>query len=196
MKVILASSSPRRVELLTHMGIEFKSQPADIDETPLKKETPVKMVARLAEGKAMAVFDSAPKGEVLIIAADTTVVHPNGKKILAKPENHVESFQMIQSIQGKTHDVLTGFSVLHRNAKGKVFLKTKVIQTKVKIRKLTKKEILAYVATGEGLDKAGAYGAQGVGMGLIESIQGSYTNVVGLPVAELWEEIKKWIPKA
>ncbi len=192
LKVILASGSPRRKELLTWAGVEFEIMISDIDETPRKKESPAQMVKRLSSEKALAVgqrfFETGDS--VIIIAADTTVVSPKGK-ILGKPIDHLDAFKMITAIQGKTHQVLTGYSLV-KVSKGKV-VKTvsKVIKTLVTMRTLSPSDRKYYLSRGESMDKAGAYAAQGYGMVLIEKISGSYTNVVGLPMKEVIEDLKK-----
>ena len=191
-KVILASGSPRRKELLTWAGVEFEIMVSDVDETPLKKETPAAMVKRLSHEKALAVGQKIVTGSetVVIIAADTTVVSPKGK-ILGKPVDEKDALKMISAIQGKTHTVLTGYS-LAKVTKGKV-VKTvsKVVKTLVTMRKLNKSEQEFYLSRGESMDKAGSYAAQGYGMVLIEKINGSYTNVVGLPMKEVLEDLRK-----
>jgi len=192
MKVILASGSPRRKELLTWAGVPFEIRISEIDETPRRKESPLAMVKRLSLEKALAVATSHvhPDERVVIIAADTTVVSPIGK-ILGKPVNEVEAMKMINAIQGKTHRVLSGFCLVQVSG-GKVLKKvSKVVKTSVTMRKLNQQEQQDYLSRGESMDKAGAYAAQGFGMVLIEKISGSYTNVVGLPMKEVLEELKK-----
>lgn len=181
--LVLASGSPRRKELLEKAGLQFEVFVSDIDETPKKKETPKQMVARLSREKARAVHSKYP--QAFVLAADTTVVSFNGKN-LGKPADHSEASRMIQSLQGKLHRVYTGYTILF----GKKSI-TRVIETKVKMRKLDARDIEAYIATGECMDKAGAYAAQGHGMVLIEKILGSYTNVVGLPTAEVLHDLKR-----
>jgi septum formation protein len=191
-KVILASGSPRRKELLSWAGIEFEILISDIDETPRKKETPAAMVKRLSHEKAMAIGGRVndSKEVMVIIAADTTVVSPKGK-ILGKPVDEKDALKMISQIQGKTHAVLTGYALV-KVVKGKI-VKTvsKVVKTMVTMRKLSKTEQQFYLSRGESMDKAGAYAAQGYGMVLIEKISGSYTNVVGLPMKEVLEDLQK-----
>lgn len=196
MTIILASTSPRRIELLTNVRIPFFTRPPTTDETPKKGESPQKMVTRLARDKAGAVLDGAVRdfGKVLIIAADTTVVAPGGKQVLGKPETRTEAAQMLRRLAGKSHTVLTGYCLLQggpkTSSKLKVRQKVRVVRTRVRMRKLSTEQIERYLDWGESMDKAGAYAAQGYGMSLIESIQGSYTNVVGLPLAELLGDIR------
>lgn len=189
MKIILASGSPRRKELLTWAGIGFEINVPNVDETPLKNETPAKMVRRLSIMKAHTVAKASTE-EVIVIAADTTVVSPRGKN-LGKPESLKEAAKMIAAIQGMTHKVLTGYAIV-KSKNGKI-LKTisKVVSTSVTMRKLSKEQIQFYLAQGESMDKAGAYAAQGFGMVLIEKINGSYTNVVGLPMSEVLADLGK-----
>ena len=190
-KVILASGSPRRKELLTWAGIEFEITISDVDETLIPKEKPIQMVRRLSREKAEAVGRGLTKASnVIIVAADTTVVSPKGK-ILGKPRDLKEAFKMISELQGKTHRVLTGYSLVKVN-KGKIEQKlSKVVSTLVTMRALSVAERKFYLSQGESMDKAGAYAAQGFGMVLIEKIQGSYTNVVGLPMNEVLRDLFK-----
>lgn len=190
--IVLASGSPRRKELLTWAGVEFEILVSDIDETPKKKETPSEMVRRLSKEKAHAVGKNliAVNRDAVVIAADTTVVSPRGK-ILGKPVDLDEAYKMISELQGKTHQVLTGYSIV-KVKNGKI-LKTvsKVVKTAVTMRRLSTDERKFYLSQGESMDKAGAYAAQGFGMVLIEKISGSYTNVVGLPMSEVIQDLKK-----
>ncbi|MBL7716927.1 MAG: septum formation protein Maf [Bdellovibrionales bacterium] len=189
--IVLASASPRRVELLKGMGLEFYVRKPDVDETVLPREKPLAMVKRLSESKASTVVQELLRevGMGLVIAADTTVVSPKGE-ILGKPANSDESFRMVSALSGKVHKVLTGYTIIlgAREMKPKIW--SRVVTTSVKFRKLSKQQIQQYVDTGEGLDKAGAYAIQGRGSSLILSITGSYTNVVGLPIAELAEDLR------
>ena len=196
-KILLASSSPRRKELLSLAGVTFEIKIPDVDETPVPNETPVQMVKRLSLEKGMEVWRNflSGKDSAIILAADTTVVNVRDE-ILGKPRNRAEAVEMIQSLQGKPHLVYTGYAMLEV-VKGELRKKrTQAVKTKVFIRELTSAEVKAYVARGESLDKAGAYAAQGFGMTLIEKIEGSYTNVVGLPMAEVLVDLKKmgWKP--
>jgi septum formation protein len=198
--VVLASGSPRRTELLSWANVKHSILIPDVDETPLKKETPQKMVERLSLMKARAVAErliaagptaSAVKiAEQFVIAADTTVVSATNKN-LGKPETPEEAVKMMQALQGKRHFVFTGYTVLKiAGSKIKKEL-VKSVRTDVHMKKLSKGEILDYIAKGESMDKAGAYAAQGFGMVLIDRIVGSYTNVVGLPVAQVVQDLKK-----
>lgn len=190
--VVLASGSPRRKELLHWAGVSFEVIVSEVDETPRKKESPAQMVRRLSRDKAMAVGHQliSKSRDSIIIAADTTVVSPRGK-ILGKPEDLKDAFRMITELQGKTHQVLTGYSIV-KVKNGKIIKSvSKVVKTAVSMRKLSVEERHFYLSQGESMDKAGAYAAQGFGMVLIEKIRGSYTNVVGLPMNEVLSDLSK-----
>ena len=197
MRIILASTSPRRIELLTHAGVPFEMMAPHTDEIEDPRETPSAMVKRLAIEKAKAVAARLPElANTLIISADTTVVTPNGKTILAKPVDRKDALRMIRLLSGATHTVLTAYCLWVTPLKSKKSkCITRVIKTRVKIRKLSKAQCEAYIDTGESMDKAGAYGAQGKGMVLIDTIQGSYTNVVGLPMGPLMKDLEPWLKK-
>jgi septum formation protein len=171
--VVLASSSPRRRELLGRLGLDVTVRPVDVNETPHDNEDPVALVHRLARTKAAAA--PAPPGG-LVIAADTVVVLDD--RILGKPADDGDAAAMLAALAGRVHEVLTGVAVRHadREAVGHAV-------TAVTFRPLTPAEIAWYVATGEPRDKAGAYGLQGAGAVLVERIDGSDTNVIGLPLA-------------
>ena len=175
---ILASKSPRRIELLRQLGFEFDILPSEIDEDLIQGEPPHEHVIRLAEAKALDIGCRYP--DRWIIAADT-VVFVNGS-ILGKPRNEDEAFEMLSRLSGQEHFVLTGVSARHiRKEKGG----RQAVQTAVKMKVLLPAEMKWYVNTGEPFDKAGGYAIQGIGAFMIESIKGSYTNVVGLPLYEL-----------
>ncbi len=213
-RLILASTSPRRIELLRLAGLDPEVIAPNTDEIEIPGESPAKMVMRLAQEKAeasafKAMTHTAPKilhkQGLLIIAADTTVVAPGTKKevpqTLGKPINKADAARMLRLLSGKAHTVLTGYCILKLTPSGKKpgllesHVMGRVVQSTVKIRKLTAREITHYIATGEPMDKAGSYAAQGLGMALIEEIQGSYTNVVGLPVCQVLQDLEsrfKW----
>lgn len=147
------------------------------------------MVGRLALEKALVVSGLSKESHCIIIAADTTVVSPKGEN-LGKPIDSKDAIRLLKLILGKTHSVLTAYSILELK-NGRIVRKhSGTVQTKVRMRPLSSQGIQHYVSLGESLDKAGAYAAQGFGMNLIESISGSYTNVVGLPMAELLSDLK------
>lgn len=173
--MILASSSPRRKELLTQIGVRFKVAVEPVDETPLQGESPAAYVSRLALAKARAVSQKYPASVVL--GADTTVVLHDA--ILAKPDDEAHAFRMLSQLSGQTHQVLTAVALVQGGVQ-----RVECVATNVQFRPLTEAEIRTYVATGEPLDKAGAYGIQGKGAVLVAFIQGSYSNVVGLPLTE------------
>jgi septum formation protein len=172
-QVVLASGSPRRLELLRRIGVEPVVRAADIDETPLPGEAPVDVVARLARTKARAVERGT--GD-LVIAADTEVVL--GEAVLGKPDGDAGAVAMLRSLSGRTHRVITAVHVLHGDAEAAA-----VEETLVHVRPLDDTDIEAYVATGEPFGKAGAYAIQGAGGMFVDRIEGSDTNVVGLPLA-------------
>lgn len=193
MRLILSSQSPRRKELLTSCGFQFEVIAPKVEEFRVRGESPSQMVLRLACAKAQRVLaDLNDDSDCIVIAADTTVVAPGGRKVLEKPKDTADATRMIRLLQGRTHHVLTGYCILVRK-KGKKSFKKRVVKTSVEFRSLSAKEISTYAESGEGLDKAGAYGAQALGMILIRAVRGSYTNVVGLPVAELLEDLAPWI---
>ena len=173
-RLILASASPRRRELLAQAGYTFDVVPAHIDETPHADEDPAAYVARLALEKARAVHAQHPDATVL--GADTTVVL-NGE-VLNKPENIDEAARMLRALSGHTHQVHTGIAVVTGSTQ-----RTHVETTNVAFVPIPEDELAAYLATGDSLDKAGAYGIQGYAARWIPRIEGDYFNVMGLPVA-------------
>jgi len=179
-RLILASKSPRRFELLKQLGLDFEVIPSKIEEDIIPGESPKEHVIRLADTKALDVGNQYP--DDWVIGADT-IVYVDGV-ILGKPTNRKEAIKMLRMISGKEHRVLTGISVRHyKKEKGEC----EAVETAVKVKTLSPIEMEWYVNTGEPFDKAGGYGIQGIGSFMIESINGSYTNVVGLPLCELVE---------
>lgn len=183
-RFVLASSSPRRRELLASIGLQFDVIPSSVPEELQRGEAAEEYVIRLSRQKAAVVADA--NRDRWIIAADTIVVL--GDQILEKPHDAAEAKRMLGAIAGQTHVVYTGVTVkcLQNN-----YADTHVAASEVRMLPLNAKEIDWYVATGEPLDKAGAYAAQGVGALFIESIHGSYTNVVGLPLALLFQMLRR-----
>jgi septum formation protein len=175
--LVLASASPRRRELLAAAGIPFRVDAADIPEIRRRGESPLAFARRLAREKAQAVAARHPQARVL--AADTVVVL--GERALGKPRNTAEATRMLRALSGREHTVVTAFTLL---APGRP-PRTRAVRTRVVFRPLSRAEIDAYVATGDPLDKAGAYAIQGGAAGMIDRVSGSYTNVVGLPLAEV-----------
>jgi septum formation protein len=171
--LILASRSPRRAELLKAAGFAFTVRVADIDETPRKDESPPDYVLRLAHEKAHAVPRAADE---VILAADTTVVL--NSEILGKPTDHADATRMLTALAGRRHEVITGICLLHNN-----HVITDLATTAVWFAPLTPEEIAEYVASGEPMDKAGAYAIQGLASRFVQRIDGEYSNVVGLPVS-------------
>ncbi len=173
-RLILASGSPRRRAFLESLGLQFEVAPAELDETPLPAEAPRDYVRRLAAEKADAVGRRFPLAAVL--AADTTVVLED--QVLGKPEDAAEARRMLERLSGRSHRVLTGVA-LGGAAQGAV-----VVETEVRFRVLEEAQLRWYLASGEPMDKAGAYAIQGLGGAFVERITGSYSNVVGLPLVE------------
>ena len=171
-RLILASGSPRRRELLAYLGVPFDVRAPDVDETPLTGEQPAAYVERVARSKADAV-----DGE-LVVAADTTVVLDGS--IMGKPADPSDAARMLRALAGRDHEVLTAVAV-----KSGGTVTTTVVHTTVTMTSITDEDIEWYVATGEPLDKAGAYALQGTGGIFVTRLDGSASNVVGLPLAEL-----------
>ena len=174
---VLASGSPRRKDLLEGLGLTFEVVPSGVDECCSRDETPSELVQRWAHEKALAVSRRLPDRWVL--AADTIVLLDG--TVLGKPSGPAEAVEMLRRLSGNVHEVLSGICLLHRNG---TTSRLQCVRTEVLFKDLTPEEIDAYVSTGEPLDKAGAYGIQGMGAFLVRSIRGSYTNVVGLPLCE------------
>lgn len=179
MTLILASNSPRRRQLLSLAGWEFTVSIADVDETPLENETPADYVLRLAETKARVIAERT-EGEHLILAADTTVV--DGLDILGKPADETEAVAMLTRLRGRTHQVFTAIALLRKNDSR---LLTDLCITDVPMRDYTDEEIRAYAASGDPLDKAGAYAIQHAGFRPVARMDGCYAGVMGLPLCHV-----------
>ena len=177
-KLILASSSPRRRELLHQIGVSFDVKVADIDETPLQDEKPDQYVQRLALEKARKVAQNVSSP---CLGSDTSVVL-NGK-IFGKPSDSNEAREMLEQLSGQSHQVMSAVAIVETTDSGERS-DVVLVSTKVTFKKLTADQIDRYIATGEPADKAGAYGIQGKGALLVSGIEGSYSNVVGLPLTE------------
>ena len=186
MQLILASASPRRKELLSLFHIPFTIRVADIDETMDPNGTAFDEVARVSCLKARAVN---PKPDEIVIAADTIVVCQG--RILGKPHSEEEAVAMLRLLSGRDHQVMTGCTVLTADA-----CETFTEVTDLHFRELSQKEIEAYVATGEPMDKAGSYGIQGGAALFCEKMAGDYYNVMGLPVCRLYETLMQLVPEA
>ncbi|CAM3458029.1 Maf family protein [Cytobacillus oceanisediminis] len=180
--LILASSSPRRKELLENLHFTFEVSSSDVDESFDPWLTPDEIVKELAFRKADAVFKKYP--DAFVIGSDTVVVKDGN--VLGKPSSSEEAFSMLKSLSGTTHSVYTGVSILAPGKQIKFYEKTDVV-----FWELTDEEINSYIGTGEPFDKAGAYGIQGFGSVLVKSISGDYFSVVGLPVSRTVRELRK-----
>ena len=182
---ILASQSPRRIELLQQMGIENMAIiPSDIDEEALRGETPKEHTLRLSEEKAGAVAGLHP--EAWVLGADTIVVID--EEILGKPRHPAEAKEMLLRLSGREHRVFTGFTVLNRNRNISV---GQCVESSVLFRQITDDELAWYIKTPEPYDKAGGYAVQGIGAFFIKAIYGSYTNVMGLPLCEVVDALRQ-----
>lgn len=176
-RLVLASGSPRRQELLAGLGVAFTVRVADVDETPLPGEAVEPLVVRLAREKAAAVAEPG----AVVLAADTMVSCEG--RLLGKPVDAADATAMLRALSGRTHEVTTGVAVLaEREA-------TTAVVSRVTFVDLSDEDIAWYLATGEPFDKAGAYGLQGIGARFVRSIDGSPTNVIGLPLAETVEAL-------
>ncbi len=207
LRIILASASPRRKELLTQIGLSFEIITADVEEHA-QSSSPWEIVEELSATKAGAVLDmliseggkktiakestECPGEDLLIIGADTIVACDG--KILGKPADEREACAMLESLQGRTHQVYTGVTLYKYGARdGVTECRQFHEKTDVIFSAMSKEEIEAYVATGDPLDKAGSYGIQGLCARYISGIQGDYNNVVGLPVGRLYQEMKGYL---
>ena len=183
--VVLASSSPRRREILEKTGLKFMVDAAEINEDHGRRMKPAELAKTISLEKAKVVAARHPCS--IIIAADTFGVLDG--RLLGKPRDEDEARLMLESMGGRRHRVVTGFTILDTET-GKAV--SKAVETKVYFRKLDSEEIEAYVKTGEPLDKAGAYAIQGMGALLVEKIEGDYYNVIGLPLSSLARELKRF----
>ncbi len=187
--LILASASPRRRELLAQAGFTFEVRAAHVNEDPRPEEDPIAYVTRLAREKAQAVFDAVGDAEAVVLGADTTVTLDN--HMLGKPEDAVDAARMLRLLSGRTHRVMTGVALVTAR---RVEVAAEV--TGVRFLTLSDEEIAAYVATGEPMDKAGAYGIQGRAARWIPRVEGCYFNVVGLPLALVTTMLEVVMPTA
>jgi len=180
--LVLASGSPRRRELLADLGLDFTVNPSPLDEPPPESgEKPLDYVQRMAQLKTLDVAKDFSGSTV--IGADTIVVLKD--RIMGKPRNKMHALDMLSSLAGQTHHVITGFCIVLPGGE-KI---TKAISTEVDMRSSTESELMGYIETGEPTDKAGAYAIQGIGTFLVTAIRGSYTNVVGLPVSKVLDTL-------
>ena len=190
-KVILASGSPRRRELLAQIGIEFDVRVSEQEEI-YHSTVPEEIVKELALLKAEHVAENMQEEEragKVIIGVDTVVVQDG--RILGKPQGEEDAFRMLKKLQGRSHEVYTGTALLYFEGKEKKTV-NRAVKTNVYVHAMTEKEIQDYIASGEPMDKAGAYGIQGKFAAFIERIEGDYYNVVGLPVSFVYQCLKQW----
>lgn len=187
-KIILASGSPRRREIMQQVGIEFDIETSEEEELYHSTE-PEEIVKELALMKAQAVAGHHEKRGITVIGADTVVVYDG--KILGKPKDEDDAYRMIEMLQGEYHQVYTGVAILDYDTGGKEQIISHAEETKVYVVSMEPEEIRTYIATKEPMDKAGAYGIQGYFAAYIGRIEGDYYNVVGLPIAYVSGELKK-----
>lgn len=197
LKIILASGSPRRRELLGQIGLAFEVIASNAEEKSGAAD-PGSLVEELSCLKAEAALDMLEDGgeDVLVIGADTVVA--SGNQVLGKPSGPEAAFQMLKRLSGKTHEVYTGVTLLYKrggNGDGIPLVQRKVFHevTKVSFYPMTEGEIRHYIETGDCMDKAGAYGIQGIFARYVRGIEGDYNNVVGLPAGRLYQEAKEWL---
>ncbi len=184
MKLILASGSERRRHLLSWLGLPFEVAVSDFDENSVVEGDPARLVKRLAREKAKVVADRF--GEGLVIGADTVIAIEG--EVIGKPESREDAVRILTKLSGKTHAVFTGVCVINTKTNKEL---VEAERTEVTFRKLSEKEIVDYVATGEPLDKGGAYAIQMGARGFVSKVEGSYTNVVGLPLLVVVKLLKR-----
>lgn len=184
-KIVLASASPRRKEILSITGLPFFVDPSGYEEELDHTVNPHDLAKDLSQGKALNI--AGKYRNALIIAADTFIVF-NGR-LLGKPHTRAEAQKMLILLNGRSHSVITGYTVLDTSTGKKI---TRSVETTVWFKKMSRAQIDAYVKTGEPLDKAGAYAIQGLGAMIVKKIEGDYMNVVGLPLSDLAESLKKF----
>jgi septum formation protein len=185
-QIVLASGSPRRKEMLEKLGIEIAVIPSNAAEDELPGETPEEHVVRLSIDKAKEVAEREDVAGHWFIGSDTIVLQ--NKNILGKPTDNENAAEMLRSLSGSEHQVLSGYAIIDRQTREIV---ADVVATDVRFRQLTESEIAGYIASGEPMDKAGAYAIQGMGGVFVESINGSYNNVVGMPLCQVVEILKQ-----
>jgi septum formation protein len=186
-RLVLVSASPRRADLLAAAGFTFDVAPVEVDETPRASESPDAYVARLAAAKALAA-EAGGEGHAVLLGADTTVVLDG--RILGKPAGPPEATAMLEALAGRTHEVLTAVAVRHAGAE-----RVAVDCTQVTFAPMSEADIAWYVASGEPFDKAGGYGIQGRASRFVTRVEGSYSNVVGLPVALVVRLLREVCPR-
>lgn len=184
-KIVLASSSPRRKELLEKTGLQFIVDPGDYEEDMTMKLKPIELAKTLSRGKAESV--AKRHKNAIIIGADTFIAYKN--EVMGKPYTPPRAIARLKQLSGKTHSVITGFTIIDTRS-GKSI--SRAIESKVKLRKMTPREISAYVKTGEPLERAAGYAIQELGSVFIEKVDGDFFSVIGLPVYELVKELKRF----
>ena len=187
-KIILASASPRRRELMEQAGYEFEIQVSHKEETYVS-ETPAEIVKELALLKAKDIAEQNVQQDLIVIGADTVVAYEG--RILGKPKSREEAFEMIRSFQGDKHQVYTGVAILHYGQDGREEIINHAVKTDVYVNAMTEEEIWRYIDSDNVMDKAGSYGIQSGFAIHIEKIEGDYFNVVGLPISYIYEELRK-----
>ena len=189
-KIILASASPRRRELLTQAGYEFEIQVSHKEET-YTSEIPYEIVKELALLKAKDIAEQNDAKNMIIIGADTVVAHKGA--ILGKPKSKEDAFEMIKAFQGDKHQVYTGVAILDYDADGNETIVNHAVKTDVYVNSMTDDEIWKYIESDNVMDKAGSYGIQSGFAVYIEKIEGDYFNVVGLPISYIYEQLKQML---
>jgi septum formation protein len=184
-RIVLASTSPRRKELLGKIGLRFEVEPSNYEEDTPPGLEPHELARKISREKAKAV--ASKHKNAVVIAADTFIVF--GDRILGKPHTAIEAREMLKTLSGQSHSVVTGFSIMDTET-GKTLSRS--IETRVYIKKLSRAEIDAYIKSKEPLDKAGAYAIQGLGAVIVEKIEGDYFNVIGLPLSALTAALKQF----
>ena len=185
--IILASTSPRRKELLEQTGLPFTIEASDYEEDMTLDMSPAELAQHLSYHKAQAVADKHQNEDVLIIGADTFMVFNN--EVQGKPHTAEKAKEVLQAMSGQTHEIITGYTVIDTGTNQH---KSEAVTTKVHFRELTEQEIDEYIATGEPLDKAGAYAIQSRGGMFVDWVEGSYSNVVGLPISQLVQMLRSF----
>jgi len=200
--LVLASASPRRAELLAQIGLAFTALPSHVPEPPpLPGDDLLAWAQHAALEKARMTAELLPADPALVLGADTVVVLPTERPVapllhgqpvtvLGKPRDAAEATTMLTTLSGRAHAVISAFALVHHPSGEAI---TDVVETQVFFRRLSAEEIAAYVASGEPLDKAGAYGIQGFGAVLVDRIEGDYFTVVGLPLARVWQRLAPWL---
>jgi septum formation protein len=201
-KLLLASGSPRRREILEQAGLRFEVLPVDVDESRLPQESPDRMVQRLAESKARTALRLTEKNAAArrlrgfpLLGADTIVT--TNDRVLGKPSSAEDAAEMLRALAGRSHHVLTGVALLFPGNGQEIRTDVQVSTTRVDFRPLVESQIREYVSSGEPFDKAGAYGIQGLASKFVERIEGCYFNVVGLPISlvcRMIENHQAWWP--